>query len=53
MPEYPEIDCLPPALSEPGDVWFCPKCARKFYRVMITVEDKGLEAEAWYTDELG
>ena len=51
--EYPDIDCLPPADFDVGDVWYCPYCARKFYRVMVRVEDQDFEAEAWFTDELG
>lgn len=52
MQDFPDIDCLPPPVGSPGDVWYCPGCARKFYYVLITIEDNNAQVEAWYTDEV-
>lgn len=54
-PDYPDIDCDPPDGAEVGDVWFCPYCARKFQRIVMSWTDKldqEHEAEAWYTSEV-
>lgn len=46
-----ELPCEFPEEGEVGDVWYCPACARKFYYVMITVDDKPV-AWAWITNEV-
>jgi hypothetical protein len=50
--EYPEIPCDPPDEGEPGDVWYCPGCARRFFYTLISVEDQPV-GEAWITSEIG
>lgn len=48
-----DIACEPPLPAEVGDEWICPDCARKYYYVLMVLEDQGIEAEAWFTSEIG
>jgi len=50
--DYPEIPCEPPNNADIGDSWICPKCARKFHYIYITLEPEGVEAECWFTNEI-
>jgi hypothetical protein len=46
------LPCETPLIGEVGDVWYCPECARKYYYILITVDDIPA-AEAWVTNEIG
>lgn len=45
-------DCIFPEDAEVGDEWYCPGCARKWYYTAMMIDDE-LEAEAWFTTEIG
>lgn len=49
--EATDIECDPPYNGEVGDSWICPKCARKFHYILITLGPEDIEAEAWFTNE--